>query len=124
MGQSIRITAGKVSLKAELNDTATAKKIFELLPLKAKANTWGDEIYFSIPLETSAENQKAIVEMGDIGYWPPGSALCLFFGPTPASQGEEIRPASPVNVIGKILDDPKVLKSVKDGDAVDVTKAE
>jgi hypothetical protein len=124
MGQPIRITVGKISLNAELNDTDTAKQIIALLPLKSKANTWGDEIYFSIALETGAENQKSVVEMGEIGFWPPGSALCLFFGPTPASHGDEIRPASPVNVVGKILGDPKVLKSVKDGDPVEVFKAE
>jgi hypothetical protein len=123
MPRTVKITAGNVSVKAELNETTTARKIHDALPMSSKVNTWGDEIYFSIELNLSPENQKAVVELGDIGYWPPGTALCLFFGPTPASRGEEIRPASPVNVIGKILDDPKLLKAAADGDPVRVEKA-
>jgi hypothetical protein len=123
MPRTVKITAGNVSVKAELNETTTARKIYDALPMSSKVNTWGDEIYFSIELNLSPENQKAVVELGDIGYWPPGTALCLFFGPTPASRGEEIRPASPVNVIGKILDDPKLLKAAADGDPVRVEKA-
>jgi hypothetical protein len=123
MPSAIRVRAGKVSVRAELNDTDTARRIYKALPISAKVNTWGDEIYFSIDLNLPPENQRAVVEMGDIGYWPPGTALCLFFGPTPASRGEEIRPASPVNLIGKIVDDPTLLKSAGDGEPVTVEKA-
>jgi uncharacterized protein len=115
----IRITAGGVSAEAELNDTKTADAVWAALPISAKASTWGDEIYFSIPVKAVEENGQATVAMGDLGYWPPGSAFCIFFGPTPASQSpEEIRPASPVNVLGKVIGDPKVFKKVRSGEAV------
>jgi uncharacterized protein len=117
----IRITAGGVSADAELNDTKTADAVWEALPISAKASTWGDEIYFSIPVKAGEENGQATVAMGDLGYWPPGSAFCIFFGPTPASQSpEEIRPASPVNVLGKVIGDPKVFKKVRSGEAVTI----
>lgn len=112
---AIRIQAGSVSLEAELNDTATARAIAAALPIEATARTWGDEIYFGIPVECDEENPREVVEMGDVGYWPPGTALCFFFGPTPASRGNEIRPASAVNVVGRIKGDARVLKSVKSG---------
>ncbi len=96
----IRITAGSVSQTAELNDSNCAKKIYESLPLEARANTWGDEIYFGIPVECTPENPKTTVEMGDLGYWLEGSCFCIFFGPTPVSRGNEIRPASAVEVSG------------------------
>jgi hypothetical protein len=83
------------------------------LPIQASGNTWGDEIYFKISVENEVENGQEVVELGDLGYWPPGSAFCLFFGPTPASQGDEIRPASEVTVIGKIKGDSTVLKAFR-----------
>ena len=94
MPSNIVITAGSIRLEAELNDTFTAQAIRNILPLTAAANTWGDEIYFSIPMTLELENGQEVVEMGDLGYWPPGRAFCIFFGTTPASQGDEIRPAS------------------------------
>lgn len=118
MAKNIRITAGSVVVDAELNDTDTAKEIWGALPIQASGNTWGDEIYFKIPVENEVENGQEVVELGDLGYWPPGSAFCLFFGPTPASQGDEIRPASEVTVIGKIKGDSTVLKSVPSGSSV------
>ncbi len=118
MGKNIRITAGSVVVDAELNDTDTAKEIWGALPIQASGNTWGDEIYFKISVENEVENGQEVVELGDLGYWPPGSAFCLFFGPTPASQGDEIRPASEVTVIGKIKGDSTVLKSVPSGNSV------
>ena len=120
----IRITAGSVSGEAELNDSKTADAIFAALPISAKASTWGDEIYFSIPVTAAEEQGRATVDMGDLGYWPPGSAFCIFFGPTPASQSpDEIRPASPVNVFGKVSGDPKVFKKVRSGEQVTIEAA-
>jgi hypothetical protein len=113
--KKITIIVEDVKMSAELNSSETAQKIWEALPLKGSANTWGDEIYFSIPVKVGLENAKAVVLEGDLGYWSPGSAFCIFFGPTPASHGEEIRPASPVNVFGKIIGDPKVFKKVRSG---------
>ena len=115
----IKITAGGVSAEAELNDSKTAEAIYAALPITAKASIWGDEIYFSIPVKADVENGQATVGLGDLGYWPPGSAFCIFFGPTPASQTpDEIRPASPVNVLGKVSGDPKVFKKVRSGENV------
>ena len=102
MPREIKITAGSVVASAELNDSKTADAIWDALPITARGNTWGDEIYFGIPVSVGEENGKEVVEMGDIAYWPPGSAFCIFFGPTPASDGDEIRPASPVNIIGRV----------------------
>ncbi len=113
--KKIRITAGSTVVEAELNNTATARRISDALPLSGRVNTWGNEIYFSVPLQLESENGKEVVDMGDIGYWPDGPALCLFFGPTPMSRGSEIRAASPVNIVGKIVGDTAVLKSVRAG---------
>lgn len=115
----IRITAGAVSAEATLNDSPTATAIGNALPIEAKANTWGDEIYFSIPVRAKADQTaREVVERGDLGYWPPGTAFCIFFGPTPASSGDEIRPASAVNVVGKVQGDPTVFKKVRAGSPV------
>jgi len=123
LDKKITITAEDIKMSAELNDSKTAQKIWEALPIKGSANTWGDEIYFSIPVKVGLENAKAVVSEGDLGYWPPGSAFCIFFGPTPASQGEEIRPASPVNVFGKIIGDPQVFKKVRSGAKIIIEKS-
>jgi len=111
---------------ADLTDESpeTARAIWEALPLEAGANTWGDEIYFGIPVEVGEESPRAVVEMGDLGYWPPGSAFCIFFGLTPASVGDEIRPASPVNVFGRVEGDPKIFKKVRRGEIVRLERAE
>jgi hypothetical protein len=100
----------------------TAKAIYEALPIEARASTWGDEIYFSIPVDIKSENSKEVVELGDLAYWPPGNAFCIFFGKTPASRGNEIRPASAVNVFGKIEGDPKVFQKVRSGDSIHIDK--
>jgi hypothetical protein len=120
----IKITAGSVSAVAELNMTGTADSIWQELPMNATANTWGDEIYFSIPAKMGLENGQEVVEAGDLGYWPPGSAFCIFFGPTPASRGNEIRPASAVNVFGKLVGDLKVFKTVKGGDSITIDRSQ
>jgi hypothetical protein len=123
MSTVVRIRAGDVEAQAELNDSATAQAIAGALPIEGTANTWGDEIYFSIPVRCDEEQPQAVVQMGDLGYWRPGSAFCIFFGPTPASRGAEIRPASPVNIFGRVVGDPEVFKSVPDGARVVVEAA-
>lgn len=121
--RTIKITAGNVSALAGIGDTPTADKIWDALPLSARASTWGDEIYFSIPVKCRPEDAaKEVVELGDLGYWPPGSAFCIFFGPTPASSGGEIRPASAVNVFGRVQGDPKAFKAVRSGEEVTLEK--
>lgn len=115
---TIKITAGSVEAKAVLNDSRTATAIWEALPIEARASTWGDEVYFSIPVKMGEDKPREVVDVGDLGYWPPGNAFCIFFGPTPASHGTEIRPASPVNVVGKISGDPLVFRRVKSGERV------
>jgi hypothetical protein len=113
------IHAGAVTLKAELNDSPTALQIWEALPVTGRANTWGDEIYFGIPVHAEeAEDARADVAVGELGYWPAGKAFCIFFGPTPASAGEEPRAASPVNIVGNLLDDPAQLRQVPSGASV------
>ena len=111
-------------MEAELNDSSTAHMIWSALPIDKHGNTWGDEIYFSIPVRAQEEDAQAVVEEGDLAYWPPGTAFCIFFGLTPASSGGEIRPASPVNVVGKLLGDPKEFKKVSDGEKVLIEQAE
>lgn len=118
--RQIRIRAGGIEVIAELNDTHTADAIWQALPLSAAGDRWGDEIYFPIPVTLQEENAQTIVSLGDLGYWPPGHAFCIFFGPTPVSRGQEIRPASPVNVFGRIMGDPTVLRKVRDGEIVAV----
>jgi hypothetical protein len=120
MSRKIRITAGPVTAEAELDASRTADAIWQVLPVKATANTWGDEIYFSIPVKTDLENGKEVVNAGDLGYWPPGTAFCIFFGQTPASRGNEIRPASAVSVFGKIKGDPRVFSGVGDGEEIKI----
>jgi len=106
----ISIAGEKVS--AELNNSDTALAIRDKLPIEADFSTWGDEIYFSIPVKMGSENIRDVVELGELGYWPPGNAFCIFYGATPGSTEDEIRPASPVNPIGKIKGDPKVFKTL------------
>jgi hypothetical protein len=122
MANTITIKAGAIQVQAELNSTRTAKALLAILPFKAKVNTWGDEIYFDVPLNMEIEDGKQVVEMGDVAYWPDGPSLCLFFGRTPASRGHEIRAASPVTIVGRIIGDPKVLKAVRQGAEVTVEK--
>ena len=115
----IRITVGHISIEAELNDTPTAKKVGKVLPLKTPFNTWGDEIYFAIPVEAELdESAREEVEMGDLGYWPQGKAFCIFFGPTPMSTEGKIIPASAVNIIGRVKGDATMFKEVMGEDEV------
>jgi hypothetical protein len=121
----IIITAGDVALPAELNDSPTARQVWDALPIAAEANTWGDEIYFAIPvIAVQAPDARADVEVGELGYWPVGHAFCIFFGPTPVSTGPKPRAYSPVNILGRVLDDATLLRSVEDGTTVRITAAD
>jgi uncharacterized protein len=122
--QKIVISAGEITAEGILNNTPTAKAVWEALPVTGKANTWGDEIYFAIPVKKDlGRDAKDLVEKGDLGYWPPGRAFCIFFGPTPVSTGSEIRPASAVTIIGRITGDPTVFKKVKEGTRIKIDAA-
>ena len=124
VGKKIRIDAGAIEVEAELNDTRTAQAIWKALPINGRANLWGDEIYFSIPLSLKLEAGQELVNIGDLGYWPEGNAFCIFFGSTPVSQGDEIRPASPVTVFGRVIGDTKVFKKVAKGTKITVRNKE
>jgi hypothetical protein len=121
MVRNIRIKAGTVTVEAALNDTKTAEAVWNVLPLRFSASTWGNEIYFAIPLKMKQENGQDVVGMGDITYWPPGNAFCIFFGATPVSHGTEIRPVSAVTVIGKVMGDSTILRNYRDGEEVVIT---
>ncbi|MFB3884106.1 MAG: cyclophilin-like fold protein [Thermodesulfobacteriota bacterium] len=124
MGKKIRILVNDLNVEAELNESRTAQLIWEALPIEARANTWGEEIYFGIPVKTGLEEgAREVVSAGELGYWPTGHAFCIFFGPTPASRGDEIRAASAVNIIGKASGDPKIFRKGKDGDKITLEKA-
>ena len=119
----IKIEFNEISIEAELNDSKTANNIKKILPISNTVNIWGDEIYFQIDVNDDENNAKEIVELGDIGFWPPGNAFCLFFGLTPLSQKDEIKPASPINVVGKLKGNLDSLKSIKIGEKVKVSLA-
>ena len=120
----MRITAGDVTVTATLNDSPTARAIWEALPIEERGSTWGDEIYFGIPVHRDEEDAQEVVELGDISYWPPGHAFCIFFGRTPMSRGNEIRPASPVNVLGRIDGDATLFRQVASGARVRLERGE
>ena len=123
MGNKIRIITEEVQMDAELNESKTAGMIYDKLPIEAKTNTWGEEIYFSIPVSAELEDGVEVVKEGDLGYWPSGNAFCIFFGKTPASTGDEIRPASAVSPIGRILGNPDEWKAVADGGKITIVKS-
>jgi len=121
MSIKIKIIVADMEFNAEFADTPSAKKIIDILPVKGKVSRWGDEIYFPIPLELPLdETSRDEVEVGDIGYWPTGRAICIFFGPTPLSEGDKIKPASAVNILGKVLDNTRPLKKVTDGTLIKI----
>jgi hypothetical protein len=111
---------GVVEVELIGKNPKTLQAIRNAAPFEGRVSLWGEEIYFSTPARAAQEAAQEVVEVGDVAYWPPGRALCIFFGPTPVSRGGEIRPASPVNVIGKVLGDTERLKRVKDGEVVRV----
>ena len=122
MEKRIRIKSGQVEVVAELNDTNAAQAIWDALPIKGRANLWGDEIYFSIPVSVELEDGQELVNVGDLGYWPPGRGFCIFFGPTPMSEGEQPRPASPVTVFGKVIGNATVFRRVTSGAEITIEK--
>lgn len=119
----VRITAGGVEKTTILAQNSTARAIWNSLPIQGRANRWGDEIYFSIPVDLAEEHAQEEVAIGDLAYWPPGNALCIFWGPTPASHGTEPRAASPVNVFGHIAEGATDFAAVRSGERVRVERA-
>ena len=124
MNRVINIKTGMIEITAEIDETTTADAIWQALPIQSTVNTWGEEVYFSTPIDVEPDNGREVVDAGDIGYWPPGKAFCIFFGRTPASRGNEIRAASPVNVFGKIIGDAKIFQAAKTSDKIHVSRAE
>ncbi|MFN8524362.1 MAG: cyclophilin-like fold protein [Chloroflexota bacterium] len=122
--RKIRITAGETTQQATLNDTRTASLIWDALPLEESGSRWGDEIYFGIPVSAGTEAGQPVVDAGDLAYWEPGNALCIFWGPTPASRGAEIRPYSPVTVFGRLDGDPRDFDGFRSGTPVRVERVE
>lgn len=121
----ITLTSGTVTVTAVLHDTPTADAVWNALPIIGEVNTWGEEIYFSVPVTVELEQDACeVVSCGDIAYWPSGSAFCIFFGPTPVSRKGEIRPASAVNVFGRISGDTTALRQVRPGSRIVVRRAD
>jgi len=115
----IKIRFEKHSFIAELNDSPTSKAIWDQLPMESRVNTWGEEIYFEIPVNMPQEpHAREILSVGDLAYWPVGQAFCIFFGPTPVSTDDRPRAYSPVNLVGKILDDCDGLRSIQNQETV------
>jgi len=124
MPKKVIIRAGDEVVEAELNDGPTAGAILDALAIHGSAQRWGGEIYFSIPVSCVLEDDsRDVLEAGELAYWPPGRAFCIFFGPTPASQGDEIRAASAVNIVGRLTGDFSVLWDVQDGAPVSIERA-
>ncbi len=123
--EKIIIAVGNLSVTAELFETPTAHKILEALPFDGSVNVWGDEIYFTIPLNLEQEpDAREEVNVGELAYWPAGPAFCIFFGPTPVSRGSQPRAYSPVNVFGRVLGDTKQFKTIPNGATIRITLSE
>ena len=118
----IEIGADRVKIVATLNQSATADALWTALPLTSSVQIWGNEIYFSTPVEAPEDDAQETVDKGAVAYWPPGQALCLFWGPTPMSRGDEIRPASPVNVVGYLEGEPVLLSQIPEGAEITVKR--
>ncbi len=124
MQRKIEIKSGTVTATAELNESRTARSVWNAMPIKARVDTWGDEIYFRIPVHEELENGQELVKEGDLGFWPEGDAFCIFFGQTPISQKNEIRPASAVTVLGKITGNARIFKKISSGSEIEISKKE
>jgi hypothetical protein len=124
MPTEIIISTGELKVPATLNDSPTGQALAAALPFTGQAQRWGEEIYFPVPQVAAAldDTASAVVDVGDLGYWPPGRAFCIFFGLTPASVPGEIRPASAVNLVGRVSGDPCCLTAVAEGEEVRVEK--
>ena len=124
MPTEIVIIAGDKQLNGYLNDSPTAQALADALPVTGRAQLWGDEIYFPVPQVAADLDDTAavVVNVGDLGYWPTGKAFCIFFGLTPTSVPGEIRPASAVNLVGRVTDDPCCLKQTPEGAPVRIEK--
>ncbi len=121
----ISIKTHSVEGYASLNDSQTAQMIRDALPITARANTWGKEVYFTIPVDSTLDDDaKEVVEKGELGFWPVGNAFCIFFGRTPASRGSEIRPASAVNPLGFVEGDPEIFDRIRSGETIVIDCAE
>ena len=123
-GRKIRIEIEGLEFTIEINSTQLADLVWDKLPMEASINLWGDEIYFQTDIEFEPNDLKQVVGIGDVAFWPPGKALCLFFGQTPMSTRDEIRPASGVDDFGKLLVEPKLLKVVKPGQSINLAKVQ
>jgi uncharacterized protein len=124
MSKIIEIAFNKVIINAELNDSLTAQKVFNILPIKSEINLWGSEIYFEISIESELENGKELMDIGNIAFWPPGNAFCIFFGSTPASSNSQPKAASAVTVIGKLTGNDSIekIKKIKSTDIIEIRK--
>jgi hypothetical protein len=123
--RQLKMTIGDVEIRAELLDTPTADALYDAAPFEAAASTWGDEVYFRTPVSCDREGDaRAVVEPGELAFWPDGDAIAIGFGPTPISHGDECRLASPCNIWGRALDDVQQLRSVRAGAAIKVARAD
>ena len=121
----IQIQTDEITMEAELSENETGQKIFESLPIEGQVNRWGEEIYFSIPVDLSeASDARQEMVVGELGYWPLGTAFCIFFGPTPASHDQTPRAASNVNPFGMIKGDATVFTSVRNGETITLSALE
>jgi hypothetical protein len=121
----IKISSGGVTAFATLHENATADAVWAALPIVARGNRWGEEIYFEIPVRLSqAEDARDLLEAGELGYWPVGHAFCIFWGPTPASRSGEIRAYSPVNVFGQLEGDPRAFDGIPGGAEIEIEREE
>lgn len=121
--RKIVIITKNITMRAQLNNSAISEKIWDVLPLEATCNRWGDELYFTIPVTAQLEKPVEIVQLGDLGYWSSGPALCIFFGPTPISASDAIKPASSVEIIGSLAGDPEAFKVVANGQNIRIERA-